>query len=182
MIRFLFTVLLNVIGILILVAVIIVPVAPQFRNDKRVDSLLGTVLCAQGERLVREPSNNLVLSRVGLAITPYCISRSGQKSDVTTRWLLIGAGGFGVTMLFGIVLDIMLALNAFRRAVVQLAIRRNRPVAFSTTPSMPPSEDLEFSLSDKLKRLEEARKSGSISDEDYNRLRQEILKQQSEIP
>src|SRR5689334_22953249 len=119
MIRFLFTVLINAVGILILVAVIIVPTVPQFRNDKRVDTLLGTVLCAQGERLVREPSNNPLLSRAGLAITPYCISRSGQKSDVTTRWLLIGAGGFGVTMLFGIVLDIMLALNGFRRAVVR---------------------------------------------------------------
>lgn len=182
MIRFLFTVLLNVIGILILVAVIIVPVAPQFRNDKRVDSLLGIVLCTQGERLVREPSNNPVLSRVGLAITPYCISRSGQKSDVTTRWLLIGAGGFGVTMLFGIVLDIMLALNGFRRAVVQLAIRRNTPPRFPTTPTMPPTPDLELSLSDKLKQLDEARKSGLISAEDYKRLRQDLLNQQSEIP
>jgi hypothetical protein len=118
---------------------------------------------------------------VGLAITPYCLSRSGQKSDVTTRWLLIGAGGFGVTMLFGIVLDIMLALNAFRRAVQQLAVRHNRPVTFSTTPSMPPSEDLELSLSEKLKRLDEAHQTGSISDEEYQRLRQDILNQQSEI-
>src|SRR5258707_279557 len=176
MLKFLFTLLLNLIGIIILVAVIVIPIAPQFRNDKRVDSLLGTVLCAQGQRLVREPSNNPVLSRVGLAITPYCISRSGQKNDVTTRWLLIGLGGFGVTMLFGIVLDIMLALNAFRRAVVHLAIWRNTPPRFPTTPTMPPSPDIELSLSDKLKRLDDARQSGSISNDDYNRLRQNILK------
>ena len=175
MIKFLFTILLNVIGVCILVAVIVVPIVPQFRNDKRVDSLLGTVLCVQGERLVREPSNNPVLNRVGLAITPYCISRSGQKNDVTTRWLLIGVGGFGVTMLFGIVLDIMLALNAFRRGVVQLAIRRNTPPRFPTTPTLSPSPDIELSLSDKLKRLDEARQSGSITNDDYNRLRQDIL-------
>ena len=89
MIKFLFTILLNVLGIGILILVIVVPISPQFKNDKRVDSVLGTVLCNQGERLVRESSNNPVLSRVGLAITPYCISRNGQKSDVTMRWLLM---------------------------------------------------------------------------------------------
>ena len=175
MLKFLFTILLNVIGIIILIAVIIVPMMPQFRNDKRVDSLLGTVLCSQGERLVRDSSNNPIFSRVGITMTPYCVTRSGQKHDMTMRWILIGLGGFGVAMLFGLVLDIMLILNLFRRAVVHLAVVRNTPPSFSTTPSMPPSEDLELSLTDKLKRLDEARKSGLIPKEDYDRLRQAIL-------
>ena len=175
MIKFLFTVLLNLIGVGILVAVIIVPGAPQFRNDKRVDSLLGLVLCNQGERLVRQTSNNPVLGSVGLAITPYCISRNGQNRDVTMRWMLIGLGGFGFTMLFGIVLDIMLLLNGFRRAVMHMSIKRNRLPSFSTTPSMPPSDDLELSLKDKLKQLDDVRLSGSISDEEYKQMRQELL-------
>ena len=47
---------------------------------------------------------------------------------------------------------------------------------------MPPSPDLELSLSDKLKQLDDARKSGLISADDYKRLRQDLLNQQSEIP
>lgn len=175
MLKFLFTILLNIIGIVILIAVIIVPIMPQFKNDKRVDSLLGAVLCSQGEKLVRESSNNPLFSRVGIAMTPYCVTRNGQKHDMTMRWLLIGLGGFGVAMLFGTVLDIMLVLNLFRRAVVHMAVVRNTPPSFPTTPSMPPSEDLELSLTDKLKRLDEARKSGLIANEDYDRLRQNIL-------
>lgn len=175
MIKFLFTILLNVIGIAILIVVIVVPVVPQFRNDKRVDSLLGTVLCNQGESLVREPSNNPILSGVGIAITPYCVGRSGKR-DVTMRWLLIGVGGFGFTMLFGIVLDIMLLINAFRRGVTRMVIARNTAPPFPTVPTMPPSEDLELSISEKLKRLDETRRSGSISDDEYRTMRQEILK------
>lgn len=175
MIKFLFTILLNIIGLLILIAVIVIPITPQFRNDKRVDSLLSIVLCNQGERVIRQPSNNPALSKIGIAITPYCISRNGQSHDVTMRWILIGLGGFGFTMLFGIVLDIMLLLNGFRRAVMHFSIKRNTLPSFSTTPSMPPSEEIELSLSDKLKQLDEVHLSGSISDEEYRRMRQEML-------
>ncbi|MBI1282438.1 MAG: hypothetical protein GC179_30205 [Anaerolineaceae bacterium] len=175
MFKFLFSILLNAIGIGLLLAVIIVPGMPQFRNDKRVDSLLGIILCNQGEQLVRQASNNPALSTVGITITPYCISRSGQSRDVTTRWLLIGLGGFGFTMLFGVVLDIMLLLNGFRRAVMHLSIKRNRLPSFSTTPSMPPSDDLALSLKDKLKQLDDVHLSGSISDDEYRKMRQEIL-------
>ncbi len=176
MLKFLFSVLLNLIGVGILVAVIIVPGLPQFKNDKRVDSLLAIVLCNQGERVIRQSSNNPVLSKVGLSITPYCVTRNGQSHDVTTRWILIGLGGFAFTMLFGIVLDIMLLLNGFRRVVMHLAVKRNRLPSFSTTPSMPPSDDLELSLKDKLKQLDDVHQAGSISDADYKRMRQEILK------
>jgi len=175
MIKFLFTILLNIIGILILIAVIVIPIAPQFRNDKRVDSLLSIVLCNQGEHLIRQPSNNPALSKIGIAITPYCVSRNGQNRDVTIRWILIGLGGFGFTMLFGIVLDIMLLLNGFRRAVMHMAVKRNTLPSFSTTPSMPPSDDIELSLSDKLKQLDEVHRMGAISDDEYRRMRQEIL-------
>ncbi len=174
--KFLLTLLLNVIGIGILIAVIIIPIAPQFRNDKRVDSLLGAVLCPQGQRLVREQNTNAMYNRVGITITPYCVSRNGQRGDVTTRWLLIGLGGFGVAMLFGTVLDIMLLLSAFRRGVMHIAVARNTPPSFPTTPTMPPSPDIELSLSDRLKRLDEARQSGLITHDQYDRLRQDILK------
>ncbi len=176
MIKFLISILLNGIGIGLLVAVIIVPGLPQFRNDRRVDDLLTLVLCSSGERVTREPSNNPALKSVGISITPYCVTRSGQSRDVTIRWLLIGAGGFGFIMLFGVVLDIMLLLNGFRRVVMSLSIRRNRPASFSTTPSMPPSPDVELSLRERLQQLEEVRISGSISDEEYKRMREEILK------
>ncbi len=177
MIKFLFSVVLNLIGVGILVAVIVVPTLPQFKNDKRVDSVLAIVLCNQGERVVRQPSNNPALSKVGLSITPYCITRNGQSRDVTTRWILIGLGGFAFTMLFGIVLDIMLLLNGFRRAVMHFSTKRNRVPSFSTTPSMPPSDDLELSLKDKLKQLDEIHLAGSISDKEYRRMRQDILDQ-----
>lgn len=176
MIKFLISILLNALGIGLLVVVIILPGLPQFRNDRRVDDLLTVVLCSSGEHVVREPSNNPALKSVGLSITPYCVSRSGQRHDVTIRWLLIGVGGFGFIMLFGVVLDIMLLLNGFRRAVMSLSIRRNRPVSFSTTPSMPPSDDVELSLSEKLQQLEAVHRSGSISDEEYQRMREAILK------
>jgi hypothetical protein len=41
---------------------------------------------------------------------------------------------------------------------------------------MTPSDDIALSLSDKLQRLEDVRLSGSISDDEYDRMRQELRK------
>lgn len=94
---------------------------------------------------------------------------------MTIRWLLIGVGGFGFIMLFGVVLDIMLLLNGFRRAVMSSLSGATDLPPFRPRPTcrLPTMWN---SVSEKLQQLEEVRMSGSISDEEYKRMREAILK------
>ena len=158
------------IGIGLLIAVIGIPIAPQFKNDTRVDSVLGVLLCNPGEHLVRNQNSNALLNRVGVVgITPTCITPQGQKRDVTARWITTGLAGFAFTFLFGVVLNIVLVLNAIRRLIG----RRMRPKSSSAVVVPAP---VEVSLSDQLRQLEEAHKAGLVSFDEYDRLRQELLK------
>jgi len=169
--KFLFTLLLNVIGIGFLIVVIVVPIAPQFKNDSRVDTIMAAVLCNPGEHMVREPITG-ILSRIGIAITPTCINQQGQRRDVTTRWIVIGLGGFAVTFLFGFVLEMVLIANAIRRGIARAVIPRGNAVAAPLPMPPPPSAN----LSDQLRQLEDAQKAGLITFDEYEQKRQEILK------
>ncbi len=170
MIKFLFTILLNVIGIGFVLVVILLPIVPQFKNDSRVDTVMAAVLCNPGERLIRAQSTNPLLSRFGVAMTPTCINGQ-QRRDVTTRWLTIGLAGFAFTFLFSTVLEVVLILNAIRRRIVRAVRPRDvyRPV-------QQPATLMPLSLSDQLGQLEEAKKAGLITYDEYNQKRSEILK------
>ena len=170
MIKFLFTLLLNLIGIGILVVVLVVPLAPQFKNDSRVDTIMAAVLCNPGEKLVRAQSANPLLSRFGVAMTPTCINAQGQRRDVTTRWITIGLGGFAFTFIFGFVLEIVLIINAVRRRIARSMRPREAypsPLVITTAAAAP--------LKDQLRQLEDAKKAGLITFDEYDRLRSEIL-------
>jgi len=170
MIKLLFTILLNVIGIGFLIAVLVIPIAPQFKNDSRVDQALGVLLCNGGEYLVREQISNPMLQRFGISgITPTCINPQGQRRDVTTRWITIGVSGFTITFVIGIVLEFVLILNAIRRRIA----RAVRPQTVGVVVPPPP---VAVSLSDQLSQLDAAQKAGLITYDEYERLRQEILK------
>jgi hypothetical protein len=175
MIKFLLTALLNLIGIGFLILVIVVPITPQFKNDSRVDNLLGLALCNPGEHLVREPVSG-ILSRLGIVITPYCVNGQARR-DVTFRWITLGLSGFAFVFLFDIVLQIALILNAIRHAIFRSIRRRN------STPSQPvniPVPPAPVSLKDQLQQLEDAQKAGLITYDEYDRLRQDILGKQSQ--
>ena len=171
MIKFLFTMLLNLIGIGILVVVLVVPLAPQFKNDSRVDNLMAAVLCNPGEQMVRVQSTNPLLSRFGIGMTPTCVNTQGQRRDVTTRWIIIGLGGFAFTFLFGIVLEVVLIINAIRRRIARSIMPRD------TYASVPMSTPMTAAapLKDQLRQLEDAKKAGLITFDEYDRLRSEIL-------
>src|SRR6185369_2790 len=130
-------------------------VAPQFKNDSRVDTVMAAVLCNPGEKLVRAQSTNPLLSRFGVAMTPTCITAQGQRRDVTTRWITIGLGGFAFTFLFGIVLEVVLIINAIRRRIARAVIPRDS--YYVSAPVMPPT--VAAPLKDQLRQLEDAKKA-----------------------
>jgi len=158
-------------------------------------------LCKPGEQLVTEQGGESYSYSTGYSHNQYyyCVNDAGTRRDVTLEAAKRFVGGF-LPSLGTLVIPIIsgglctvgffLPLLGFifsRRRRLQTATSQyvfagaNPSTAYplsSATPwsqSPPASSSLSASLTDLLRQLEDARKSGLISEDEYNRMRQEIL-------
>ena len=117
--RVLIGILLMVVGFGVLFGVIVIPVLPQTEDNATVTNYLTPILCNPGEKLIREQYVTHDSDGTGYSMTPYCVNSERQKEDVTGRWVLIGAGGFIVPFLLGLLLTIVSAARRQQNALFQ---------------------------------------------------------------
>ncbi|MEO8396022.1 MAG: SHOCT domain-containing protein [Chloroflexota bacterium] len=152
-------------------------------------------LCKPGEELVTERGAESYSFSNGYSHsqTYYCVNDAGTRRDVTFDAAKNFIGGF-LPSLGTLVIPIaggglcsigfFLAIFGFifsRRRTFQNASSQyvfagqNVPSSFTATPSAPVRPPAQGDLAAKLRQIEEAHKSGLITEDEYNRMRQEIL-------
>lgn len=146
-------------------------------------------LCHEGETLdeATGPSEYTPGSGYGRPITYYCVDSKGERREVTGAFVggmmnqVFGSfGGFALPMIGGGVMTIGILLT-----VVGAIFSRRRANAFANvgdtttfpnvSASWSGSTNTTADLSARLLQVEEARRAGLISYEEYKRLRQDIL-------
>src|SRR5690242_4449861 len=149
-----------------LIGTLIIPIMPEYIQNETVNNLLGSVLCDPGEKLERVQDVNPMLGDFGIAMIPYCINITSQtRRDVTERWLVIGVGVTVGAFLLSTIAEISFAISLIRKKMKQGGQLAS---AFAGRSSA--------SLSDQLSQLEEARKAGLITYDEYDQKRGDILK------
>ena len=158
--------LLMVVSMVLLFGIIVIPVLPFLDKNTAIDNYLTPILCQPGEKIERdlysEPNRE---GGTSFSMNVYCLDREEQRRDESGRWMLIGGAAFTLPFVIG--------LFAFIAGV-------NRRVR-TFTAAMPQTQFViggvssGDTLTSKLREIEEARKAGLISSEEYDRLRKEIL-------
>jgi hypothetical protein len=187
-------VLLDVIGVIAILAFFVLPILPGAADNPTVLSVMAALLCQPGETasvdvVVTEDSE-------GTGYTPNvtCIGREGETTDQTGKLFVVGliaaAIPFVLGMLFtmsGVLRNVRQKAQTYRSTVQEMARFINAqgaaPAAFSAldaglTPEFRGSTAKHANTGDlvaKLKQLEQARDGGLITQQEYDRLRQEIL-------
>jgi hypothetical protein len=182
-----------VIAIAALLIVVVVPILPGSADNPTVLNLMAVLVCQPGERASIEVL--VTHDEDGTGYTPdvTCIGREGETSNQTGKLFVIGAGIFIVTLLPGILLinigarrsrssrkgslsDLQEIVRALNTQGTSSTVFSNLDAGLSSdfrgnTAQSPNTAD----LVSKLKQLEQARDGGLITQQEYDRLRQEIL-------
>lgn len=172
--RIIITILLNLL-LVVFLGLMIVPFMPDFARDRNVDSILGAILCAPDERLDRREEMNQypLISDLGIPMTPYCVNtRLETRTNVTEKWLAIGVGGGIVTFVLSMISELALVIYSIRNKTSKLTPNSN-PLGVNFGMNR-------MSLNDKLQQLENARKAGAITYDEYDQMRSKILREMSE--
>jgi len=149
-----------------LLGTLIIPIMPEYMQNETVNNLLGSILCDPNEKLERVEDVNPILGDIGIAMIPYCVNISSEtRRDVTERWLVIGLGLTVGTFLLSTIAEMAFAIGLIRKKMKQGGQIAS---AFAGRSSA--------SLSDQLSQLEEARKAGLITYDEYDHKRGDILK------
>lgn len=149
-----------------LLGTLIIPIMPDYMQNETVNNLLGSVLCDPDEKLERVEDVNPMLGDIGIAMIPYCVNnKSEPRRDVTERWLVIGVGLTVGTFILSTIAEITFAIGLIRKKAKQTG---QLVSAFAGRSSA--------SLSDQLSQLEEARKAGLITYDEFDQKRGDILK------
>ncbi len=182
-------VLLIFLSVVVMIGGLVVPMFPEMDSLGTV-SLLETLLCGSGEKLEREQFNYSVApGESGVSTTLYCVGYE-QREEVTGTWIVLVIAGFMIPFFIGLMMTIGGTARRSGRLVTQ-ASGGLVDIQMGTIPKVKVSGmDLsDFintamtgtrvedggSLKDRLKELKEAHDAGLISEEEYTRLRQEIL-------
>ncbi len=85
---------------------IVFPVIPQLGDAPVFDSLLGAILCAPDQTLIRDPYSQTFGSETNFSMDVYCQDTNEKRIDVTDKWGEIGMVGYLVPFLLGLFLFI----------------------------------------------------------------------------
>jgi len=150
-----------------LVGTLIIPIIPDYMQNETVNSVLGSLLCEPDEKLVRVEDVNPMLGDMGISMIPYCVNTTHEtRRDVTDRWLVVGISVTVVAFILSTIAELSFSFSLIRRRVQQ---GLQPPPTFFGQPSI-------ANLSDQLRQLEEARKAGLMTYDDYDQKRGDILK------
>jgi hypothetical protein len=146
-------------------------------------------LCNPGETLdeVRGAEEYTALEGTRRAIRYFCVNDAGERREVTGSFVtgMLGdvfrsLGVFAIPLFssclctVGIFLTVIGALLSRRKAM--LAVNNFAfPEDFDTTSASRQPSAASAALTNRLRQLEDARRSGLISEDEYQRLRQEAL-------
>lgn len=146
-------------------------------------------LCNPGETLdeVLGAEEYTALEGTRRAIRYFCVNDVGERREVTTSFVtgmlgdaLRGLGVFAIPFLSSCICTVGLLFTAFgaifsrRRAM--LAVNNFAfPEDFDTTTASRQPSAASAALTNRLRQLEDARRSGLISEDEYQRMRQEAL-------
>lgn len=158
----------------------ILPVLPFTASTPEIDRYLTPLLCEPGETLNRNQSSySYRPGSISFTMHPECVNSEGQERSVKDRFILLGVGVYLATFLPGLFLFIAGITRATRKMVTQTMSDNGiniRVFSLDDGTIQPGAvQTSTASLTDRLRQLEEARDNGLISDEEYDRLRQEIL-------
>jgi hypothetical protein len=113
-----------------------------------------------------------------------CVSENGESRDVTENWTFISAAIFAIPFLLGLfafiggVTRIGAKTLAAQAAAASTAAANTTPVASGSAQNLAGSQTFTpqgKSLTERLKEIQDARNSGMITSDEYERLRREIL-------
>ncbi|MBN1967396.1 MAG: SHOCT domain-containing protein, partial [Anaerolineae bacterium] len=139
------------------------------------------LLCDSGEQAVQESRTQSDLRGTVHSVELYCESEDGARRDVSGGLFVLGAIGFSVPFVGGLLLSMVSLGGIARRKTRQMMQDPQAALAqlgIAATPSTPrgvPGMAASGTLADKLRQLEQARDQGLITVEEYERARQGLL-------
>ncbi|MBI1282432.1 MAG: hypothetical protein GC179_30175 [Anaerolineaceae bacterium] len=159
-VRILLIAALNILWVGIMVVTLIMPTMPEFMDNSILNSVLGGILCNTDEHLQR-------LQTESAGINSFCVNTTTEsKRNVSENLGLIGLVATGITFLVTTTAEVLFAFSLKRKRNSKEPV-----VEVVTTPRKP-----DINITETLRQLEEARKAGLISYDEYDRKRQEIYK------
>jgi hypothetical protein len=195
-------VLLDLVAFVILFGIIVIPALPGAENNSTIMGVLEPLLCKPGETLTQTTS--VIQDSRGTSRSPhyYCGMEPNAQREVTGRAVLYGAVGFVGPFLVGLLLSIVgmtsMARSAARKTIGgalnltgsgttyetapdgSMTINaggipvRIVPAARQAVPDLSPVH-AEAPVTEKLKQLQNLLAQNLISQEEYDRLRGQIL-------
>ncbi len=178
-----------VLAFVFLFGFIVLPVIPQIGDAPVFDSVLGAVLCAPDQTLVRDPYSQTFGSETTFSMDVYCQDAQGERIDVTGKWGPIGLVGYLVLFLPGMYVTTgALQKNRQKKKQENVPHSAHVPEQIAKFQRRVRAQDAAedgsakivtkgggANFTDKLKQIQEARDNGLIDDEEYEHLRQKIL-------
>lgn len=175
------------VGFAALCILTVLPVLPPFAQNETIDTIIGTVVCQPGETVLRDQYQTQDSDGTGYSMDVYCINAREQREDVTGKWFLISIGAFLLPFLVGLFSFIFASNRASKNVAVPTTGFSVDPLSGRVNLGSSSSPISGFnqsavsfsagkkSLSDRLKEIQDARDKGLITEEEYDRIRQEIL-------
>lgn len=188
--------LLLIVSIVVMAVLVVLPVLGPFENNPLLMSVQTILHCPAGSRFEQEFTNYSDFRGQARQATSYCVDAEGQRTRVPDERLLVaGALGFVIPFLIGLFLLIGgISRSVSRRAAsfasigvnagddvidvggMKVRISQSPPIVFgASTTSIPSGASGESSLTAKLQQVKEALDKGLITQDEYDRLRKEIL-------
>jgi hypothetical protein len=175
--------LLMIIAMVALFAIIVIPVLPPTENMSEVDDLLEPLLCEPGQEIERELYSQTDFDGTGYSMNVSCIDNEGQRTDATGRWVLVGVLAFTAPFLIGLFgliggftrMASKAAANAQSTVMSGAGIEKFVSVSTSGASPMMATSGSGRSLSERLQEIQQAMDAGLISEGEYERLRKEVL-------
>ncbi len=172
--------LLMVLSMAVLFGVTVIPVIPAFKDNQTIDEVLQPLMCESGETLQREQYSRSDTRGTSYSMEVFCVKNNELKRDVTGRWTLVGVGGFLAPFLIGLAFFLTGVIRGTAKLTGQVVTSSlagsGITIKTAGTGSAFTFPTGSTSLADRLKQVEEAQQAGLISLEEYQRLRNEILK------
>ena len=165
-----------ILAMLVLFAVIVIPVLPFLDDNQSIDNFLQPLLCQPGEQIIREQYSRTDSDGTSFSMDVYCMGRDEVRRDETGRWILIGGLGFTIPFLIGLFAFISGANAATKKLVNQaVSVSGVPPIVLRMGEMNTPDGGSEQSLTERLQELEKARSTGLITEEEYARMRKDVL-------
>jgi hypothetical protein len=184
-------------AVVALFALVVIPVLPFGENNPTLMQIKGTLVCEPGQQYVMEGYNFSDNRGSGRRFNVFCVGDDGAKLDVMEKDFLVSLVLFVVPFLVGLFLTIgastALARGVTRRALqdvsgfqmgqdgsinvsgMQIRVQRSGVESMPIDPNAFQFGDQSVTLADKLKQLEQARTQGLITQDEYDKMRKQIL-------